>query len=240
MTNKLKQHLYSLADWTFDRIVDVVYHILRLQWLLAKLLSRLTWQSVKFTAWSVTKKDFWKGLLVSLPATAFCVLLALTLSYFKPYTGTYFGYENKILSDKEMRLINEVREYREKKDQLQMLEDLSHGKVEAIKWYAQVKFGESWKLAVATFKAESGLRCGIVQDWMNYDKSADYGIAQINSTHLWMVDNEPKRLLDCKTNIDVAYRVWDRADGKEGNKQGSFTPWVAYNDGRADQFLSSL
>lgn len=226
MKIKYNELPYSLADWTFTKLVVV----------LGVIVISINW-FVKRAIWEI-KQPMGRVWIYRV------LLLLVILWVFEigatQYRGVYLNPVKKILSDKEVLIKKLQNEVYEKEQELKKWEGLKTGDKASVIAYIQKKFGSNWKMAVATFKAESGLRCGIVQDWMNYDKSADYGIAQINSTHLWMVDNEPERLLDCKTNIDVAYRVWDRADGKEGNKQGSFTPWVAYNDGRADQFLSSL
>lgn len=231
MLNKSKQLLQTATDWTFEVVGEVVYQILLLQGKVLKHLFKLTWKMLKFTAWSLTQKNFWKGLSLSIPTTAFCVLLAMTLSYFRPYTGLYFGYENRILSDREKMLLEQVKEYEKRKKEFDFLESLRSGNKEAVRTYIERKFGEASKTALAVFTAESGLTCNRYQNWLNSDKSVDHGVAQINSVHLWRVNGDKNKLLDCKTNIDVAYQIY---------KEQGFKPWVAYQNGAYIKFLSSL
>lgn len=86
-------------------------------------------------------------------------------------------------------------------------------------------------IARSVFKCESGLR----PDAINWT-SKDIGIAQINFP-TWqkpikevfgytLVD-----LFDPMKNLEIAYWIWDRADGTEGDSRGSFKPWVVYNNG---------
>jgi len=86
-------------------------------------------------------------------------------------------------------------------------------------------------LATSIFRCESGLR----PDAVNWS-SKDVGVTQIN----WPTWEKPilekfgytlVDMLDTDKNLEVAYWIWDRADGEEGNEQGSFEPWVAYTNG---------
>lgn len=234
MKNKIKQLLYTTADWTFEALVVVVDHILRFQVKVIKHFFRLTWKMLKFTAWSMAQKNFWKGLLFSIPATAFCVLLALTLSYFKPYTGTYFGHQNKILSDKEKRLYNTVIEYEKRKKELDLLEGLKNNNRDAIVEYIKVKFGSEAKTALAVAKCESNINARRVGDGhltfisngVEYGKS--YGVFQIR--HLQGRPN-PEQLKDARFNIDYAYNL--------KQKQG-WKPWTCFAYGYYQKHLSSL
>jgi len=85
-------------------------------------------------------------------------------------------------------------------------------------------------VAIAVFKCESGLN----PEAVNWD-SNDVGIAQINFP-IWKDKIKEKfgyTLLDLFSidkNLEVAYWIWDRADGEEGNKEGSFTPWTVFNN----------
>ena len=86
-------------------------------------------------------------------------------------------------------------------------------------------------LARSVFKCESGLRAEAVS-W----DSKDIGIAQINFP-IWAEAIKEKfgytmvDLFDPMKNLEVAYWIWDRADGIEGDGRGSFEPWVVYNTG---------
>jgi hypothetical protein len=83
---------------------------------------------------------------------------------------------------------------------------------------------------IAIFKAESGLREDALNTY-NSNNTVDFGVAQINSIH-WNRDGcRLKEIVEWKGNIDCAYQIWDRADGVEGNGEGNFTPWSAFNSG---------
>lgn len=83
-------------------------------------------------------------------------------------------------------------------------------------------------LALAIFDCgESGLNQYAVS------RTGDLGIAQIHwPTHKNMIEEMGYTSVDVLSNIDVnleiAYRIWDRADGTEGNNEGNFNPWVGY------------
>lgn len=99
-----------------------------------------------------------------------------------------------------------------------------------IEHYVYEVFGiENYRLALAIFSAESGLK---EDAWhINTNASIDYGIAQINSVN-WKVEGcSLKEIVDAKKNIDCAYVLWDRADGEVGNGRGKFTPWSAFKNG---------
>lgn len=87
------------------------------------------------------------------------------------------------------------------------------------------------KVAIAVFSSESGLNPLAV----NWD-TKDFGTAQINLP-VWEKVVEEKfgytraDLLTAEKNLEVAYWIWDRADGVEGDGRGSFGAWVAYTDG---------
>lgn len=99
-----------------------------------------------------------------------------------------------------------------------------------IKKYACEKFGEFHCLTmIAVFQGESGWDN---TKWnYNTNDTLDYGIAQINSVHWKQAGCALQDIVDEINNIDCAYKIWDRADGKEGDNQGSFSPWVVYQNG---------
>ena len=87
-------------------------------------------------------------------------------------------------------------------------------------------------MAIAIFDCgESGL------DQYAVSYTGDLGIAQIN----WAVWGDAVKAMDRTSadlltdgdfNLDVAYIVWDRGDGEEGNERGTWEAWVGYqNDG---------
>lgn len=86
---------------------------------------------------------------------------------------------------------------------------------------------EEYKVARAIAKCESGLR----SDAVNWD-SKDVGLMQIN----WPIWEKPikekfgytlKDMFDPIKNVEVAYWIWDRGNGTEGDKIGSWNAWVA-------------
>lgn len=85
-------------------------------------------------------------------------------------------------------------------------------------------------IALAVFRCESGLRTDAV-NW----STQDVGIGQIN----WPIWEDPIRdqfgytlvdMFDEDKNLEVAYWIYDRADG-EIDGSGNFTPWVVFNTG---------
>lgn len=65
----------------------------------------------------------------------------------------------------------------------------------------------------------------------NSDGTLDWGYFQINTVHLERPGLNLRELLDCKTNIDFAYQLYQEKHG--------FTPWSTYNSGKYRQFLQS-
>jgi PII-like signaling protein len=106
-------------------------------------------------------------------------------------------------------------------------EDLSTTEQKIIKVWGDYKDA---MLAIAIFKCESGLN----PEAVNWD-SNDVGIAQINFP-IWKDKIKEKfgytllDLFNVDRNLEVAYWIWDRADGKEGDGDGSFTPWTVFNN----------
>ncbi len=105
-----------------------------------------------------------------------------------------------------------------------------------IEKYICDKFGVyECKTALAVAKAESGLR----EDAMNINTNGtvDFGIYQINSANWKLQGCSIKEIVDAKKNVDCAYKMWDRADGIEGNGKGAWNPWVAYQN---ESYLAKL
>jgi hypothetical protein len=94
--------------------------------------------------------------------------------------------------------------------------------------YACAKFGTECRLALAIQRAENPQgNCEIYH--YNNNGTLDWGYFQINTVHLQRPDVNLRDLLDCKANIDFAYRLYVERRG--------FTPWSTYNNGRYRQFL---
>lgn len=138
----------------------------------------------------------------------------------------------KEASYEEIRLDELNRELQKANERIKKLEDfdkkLEEGDKEAVRTYIMDKFGKDGKVAVAVATAESGLTCKRYQNWLNKNKTVDHGAFQINSIHLWRVGGDANKLLDCKTNIDVAYQIY---------KEQGFRPWVAYTNGAYKKYL---
>lgn len=96
-------------------------------------------------------------------------------------------------------------------------------------------------IALAIFTCESGLKNDVVS------LTGDLGVAQINWHWNGKIINErfgytPADMFDEDKNLDAAYLVWDRTDGKEGDGKGSWgdgntAGWTTYNTGA---YLSCL
>jgi len=89
-------------------------------------------------------------------------------------------------------------------------------------------FGErEFAVARALAKCESGMN-PLAINW----QSKDFGLMQVNLP-VWekLIEQEfgynRADLLDARKNVEVAYWIWDRADGEEGNGKGNYSPWVA-------------
>jgi len=105
-----------------------------------------------------------------------------------------------------------------------------------IEKYIYQKWGiENYKLAISIFTAESGLREDV---WhINNNGTIDYGIAQINSVNWKLEGCSLKEIVFARGNLDCAYKLWDRANGIEGDGVGSFKAWSVARNGRFLDFL---
>lgn len=106
-------------------------------------------------------------------------------------------------------------------------EDLSTTEQKIIKVWGDYKTS---MVAIAIFKCESGHLADAVS------KTGDLGVAQIN----WPTWKKPVfdkfgytaiDMFNIDKNLQVAYWIWDRGDGVEGNKEGTWDAWSAYNNG---------
>jgi len=90
----------------------------------------------------------------------------------------------------------------------------------------------SYKMAIAVSKCE-GLNHPPDGFNVNTNNSIDVGYMRINSIHFKTEGCSLLEVATPKGNIDCGYKIWDRADGEEGNGKGSFAPWVGYTNGCA-------
>jgi len=94
---------------------------------------------------------------------------------------------------------------------------------------------ENYKLAISIFTAESGLQ---EDAWhINSNGTIDYGVAQINSVNWKLEGCSLKEIVYARGNLDCAYKLWDRANGIEGDGIGSFKAWSVARNGRFLDFL---
>lgn len=93
--------------------------------------------------------------------------------------------------------------------------------------YTCEKFGTACRVALAIQAAEN-LK-GNCEAWHhNSDGTLDWGYFQINTIHLARRGVTLRDLLDCKANIDFAYRLYT----EEG-----FQPWSTFVGGQYEKFL---
>lgn len=94
--------------------------------------------------------------------------------------------------------------------------------------YACRKFGRDCRLALAIQRAENAAgKCEIYH--YNSDGSLDWGYFQINTVHLQRADLNLRDLLDCKANIDFAYKLY--------LEHGGFSPWSTFRNGAYRRYL---
>lgn len=81
--------------------------------------------------------------------------------------------------------------------------------------------------AVAVAMGESGGKAD-AYNGSNSNGSADYGLMQINSIHSGLLDKYDWK--DPSQNMQMAYQIWKDAGG-------SWSPWVAYQNGSYSKFM---
>ena len=85
----------------------------------------------------------------------------------------------------------------------------------AYQQYACNKFGPACRIALAVQRAENPRGdCEIFH--YNTDGTLDWGYFQINTVHLKRAGVNLRDLLDCKANIDFAYKLYGSADSSRG------------------------
>jgi hypothetical protein len=92
----------------------------------------------------------------------------------------------------------------------------------AYQQYTCRKFGPACRVALAIQRAENPQgKCEIYHH--NQDGTLDWGYFQINTVHLKRPGVNLRDLLDCKANIDYAYRLYVEQNG--------FSAWSTYRSG---------
>jgi len=97
----------------------------------------------------------------------------------------------------------------------------------AYQQYACNKFGPACRVALAVQRAENPRGACEIYHY-NSDGTLDWGYFQINTVHLKRAGVNLRDLLDCKANIDFAYRLYT---------ERGFEPWSTFNSGAYRQFL---
>jgi hypothetical protein len=100
----------------------------------------------------------------------------------------------------------------------------------AYQQYACNKFGSACRIALAIQRAENPRGACEVYHY-NSDGTLDWGYFQINTVHLKRAGVNLRGLLDCKANIDFAYRLYT---------ERGFEPWTTFNNGAYRQFLRTF
>lgn len=91
---------------------------------------------------------------------------------------------------------------------------------------------EHYRMAIAVSRCE-GLNHPADGFNVNTNGSIDVGYMRVNSVHFKTPGCSLLEVATPEGNISCGYKIWDRADGVEGNGKGSFEPWVGYTNGCA-------
>jgi hypothetical protein len=104
--------------------------------------------------------------------------------------------------------------------------DQMGSKLTAYQQYACNKFGAACRIALAVQRAENPRGACEIYHY-NSDGTLDWGYFQINTVHLKRAGVNLRDLLDCKANIDFAYKLYT---------ERGFAPWSTFNSGAYRQF----
>lgn len=107
-----------------------------------------------------------------------------------------------------------------------VIEDTQYSQLSAVQKKLCDKFGlYECKTAMIVQSCENGTQ-DPERTNTNTDGSIDVGIMQINQQN-WNKNGcgGLHDLTEVDRNIECAYVIWDRADGKQGDGKGSWTPW---------------
>ena len=108
--------------------------------------------------------------------------------------------------------------------------DQSGRRLTAYQQYACNKFGQACRVALAIQRAENPRGACEIYHY-NPDGTLDWGYFQINTVHLKRAGLNLRDLLDCKANIDFAYKLY---------VESGFVPWSTYNSGAYRKFLKGF
>ena len=105
--------------------------------------------------------------------------------------------------------------------------DQSGRRLTAYQQYACNKFGAACRTALAVQRAENPRGACEVYHY-NSDGTLDWGYFQINTVHLKRAGVNLRDLLDCRANIDFAYKLYT---------ERGFEPWTTFSSGAYRQYL---
>jgi|SRR5580658_852475 hypothetical protein len=97
----------------------------------------------------------------------------------------------------------------------------------AYQQYACNKFGAACRIALAIQRAENPRGACEIYHY-NSDGTLDWGYFQVNTVHLKRAGVNLRDLLDCRANIDFAYKLYS---------ERGFEPWSTFNSGAYRHFL---
>jgi len=153
--------------------------------------------------------------LRALAVSAGALLVWLIFFLHARYT---FGLQSPVLVRLQSPVV--VSRRSETKDAKAAQVDQHHG-LTAYQQYACSKFGPDCRVALAIQRVENPQgKCEIYH--YNPDGTLDWGYFQINTVHLKRPGLNLRDLLDCKANIDFAYRLYT---------ERGFKAWSTYNTG---------
>lgn len=89
------------------------------------------------------------------------------------------------------------------------------------------KYAWEDRMAIAVMRAESEGNPSALGH--NRNGTVDFGLFQINEVHLNLFSLE--ELASPLKNIASAYKMWDLADGREGDESGDWRIWEVFNNG---------
>ena len=108
--------------------------------------------------------------------------------------------------------------------------DQAGRKLTAYQQYACNKFGSACRVALAIQRAENPRGACEIYHY-NSDGTLDWGYFQINTVHLKRPGLNLRDLLDCRANIDYAYRLYT---------ERGFEPWTTFTSGQYRKFLANF
>ena len=172
---------------------------------------------------AAAKTDSGLGFVMSV--TALVIGTALVYSLFQFHATYAISFQSPVKLRFDWPLV--VAKRTDTADAYEAQNDQLHP-LTAYQQYACRKFGPACRVALAIQRAENPQgKCETYH--YNSDGTLDWGYFQINTVHLKRPGLVLRDLLDCRANIDFAYRLYTEEHG--------FTAWSTYNNGVYRKFL---